>query len=129
MKRFLAICLLAVGCYASAQAINVNYKLSLKQPGNDAKCYELKEQPSVPGASLAGILTAGEQLPVTVSQQLTKDGSDQRLTVTITARERVWFNLGAAVATRHRPERLLPARVLVSQEPSLTARGSLVPYV
>ena len=99
MKRFLSFCLMVTVSCMAALAINVNYKLSLKQPGNDAKCYELKEQPSAPGASPAGILTAGEQLPVTVSQQLTKDGSDQRLTVTITARERVWFNLGAAVAT------------------------------
>ena len=42
MKRFFAFCLMAaINCMA-AMAIDVNYKLSLKQPGNNAVSYELK---------------------------------------------------------------------------------------
>ena len=73
-------------------AIDVNYKLSLKQPGNDAVSYALKAN----GQQLTAV---GQQLPVTISQRLTSEGDAQRLTVTLTARERVYFNLGAMAAT------------------------------
>ncbi|MBR0276602.1 MAG: hypothetical protein IJQ76_10435 [Prevotella sp.] len=92
MKRVLAYCLFLIGCSTAAMAIDVNYKLSLKQPGNDAVSYALKAN----GQQLTAL---GQQLPVTISQRLTSEGDAQRLTVTLTARERVYFNLGAMAAT------------------------------
>lgn len=74
-------------------AIDVNYKLSLKQPGNDAVSYALKAN----GQQL--VATSQQPLPVTITQRLSDDGDAQRLTVTVTARERIYFNLGAMVAT------------------------------
>ena len=74
-------------------AIDVNYKLSLKQPGNDAVSYTLKAN----GQQL--VATSQQPLPVTITQRLSDDGDAQRLTVTVTARERIYFNLGAMVAT------------------------------
>lgn len=72
-------------------AVTVNYQISLKQPGNDARTYQLKAQPS-------GELTA-DGLPLSIRQQLSTEGDDLLLTVTLTAQSKVFFNLGAQVAT------------------------------
>lgn len=70
----------------AASAAEPAYQLSLKQPGN---------------AATTQIVRPGQQgLPVELSQQLTADGDGQQLlTVTLTARERVYFNLGISLPT------------------------------
>jgi len=83
--------LLAVSCQMVA-AINVNYRLQLKQPGNDAKSFELKVQNN-------GVLTADSQLPLSITQRQEKEDNQVRLTLTLTAQERVYFNIGAMVPT------------------------------
>lgn len=74
-----------------AENIPVNYSLSLKQPGNTAVRYDLRAD----GKNLR----ADKPLPLTICQEQTTDGDGVRLTVTLTATERVYFNLGAAVPT------------------------------
>lgn len=94
LKTFIcAFCLAALT--AEVQAANVSYKLSLKQPGNAAVCYDLK----LASPSEAGLLTADQPLPVVITQKETREGNLRRLTVTLTAQQRVYFNLGMALPT------------------------------
>ena len=73
-------------------AVTVNYRLQLKQPGNDAESFDLKVQNN-------GLLTADGRLPLTVMQLQEKVGEQTRLTLTIDAQERVYFNIGAELPT------------------------------
>ncbi len=75
----------------SAQPLKVNFQVSLKTPGNPAVTYPLHEN--------EGRLAADKPLPVEVRQQISSDGEDQRLEVTLTASERVYFNLGMSIQT------------------------------
>lgn len=88
-----AFCLAAL--IAEVQAANVSYKLSLKQPGNAAVSYDLK----LSSPSDAGLLTADQPLPVVITQKETREGNLRRLTVTLKAQQRVYFNLGIALPT------------------------------
>ena len=88
-----AFCLAALT--AEVQAANVSYKLSLKQPGNAAVSYDLK----LSSPSDAGLLTADQPLPVVITQKETREGNLRRLTVTLKAQQRIYFNLGIALAT------------------------------
>ncbi len=84
----LGLLLLSAG---SALALDISYQLRLKQPGNAATTYTLNRQGQQ--------LVAPTALPLTISEQLSADGDAQRLTVTLRATERVYFSLGASVAT------------------------------
>ena len=84
-----ACCLTALA--GELQATNVNYRLSLKQPGNAAESYDLKQT--------ANELTADRPLPVVITQKETREGDLSRLTVTLTAQQRIWFNLGMTIPT------------------------------
>ena len=84
-----AFCLAALT--AEVQAANVSYKLSLKQPGNAAVSYDLKPSGSQ--------LKADQPLPVVITQKETQEGNLRRLIVTLTAQQRIYFNLGMALAT------------------------------
>lgn len=88
-----AFCLTALT--AEVQAANVSYKLSLKQPGNAAVSYDLK----LASPSDAGLLTADQPLPVVITQKETREGNLRRLTVTLKAQQRIYFNLEMALAT------------------------------
>ena len=95
LKNMLVGVLLVVGCLQT-MALDVNYKLSLKQPGNDAVTYPLKKT--------GDQLTAAKPLPLALQSRLTKDGDDMRLVVTLTARERVYFNIGVSVPTDYQTD-------------------------
>ena len=82
---------LLCGSSLSAETIPVNYSLSLKRPGNPAISYPLHAE--------ANALRADQSLPLTIRQEQTTDGGDVRLTVTLTATERVYFNLAASLPT------------------------------
>ena len=76
-----------------AMAVTVNYQLSLKQPGNAARTWQLTTQPD-------GLLTANNGLDgLTIRQEQVADGDDVLLTVTLTAQTDVYFNLGAQLPT------------------------------
>ena len=76
---------------AEVQAANVSYKLNLKQPGNAAVVYNLTRE--------GNQLTADQPLPIVITQKETREGDLRRLTVTLTAQQRVYFNLGMALPT------------------------------
>lgn len=80
----------------SAYGIDLNFKLSLKQPGNDAVTYAL--------TSKGNNLTASEELPLTVYGNLIPEGKDLRLIVLLTAKERVYFNIGISVPTDYQTD-------------------------
>ncbi len=87
-----AVMMMAALCTpVSAQLLKVNFQVSLKTPGNPAVTYPLHEN--------EGRLAADKPLPVVVRQQISSDGEDQRLEVTLTASERVYFNLGMSIQT------------------------------
>ena len=83
LKNMLVGVLLVVGCLQT-MALDVNYKLSLKKTGDH--------------------LTAAKPLPLALQSRLTKDGDDMRLVVTLTARERVYFNIGVSVPTDYQTD-------------------------
>ena len=89
-KTIVCVCLFAA-MSGQAKAIDVNYKLSLKQPGNAAVSYDLKQS----GAQLK----ADSPLPVVITQSVAKEGALNKLTVTLQARQRIWFNLGMTMPT------------------------------
>ena len=64
-----------------SNALDVKTKISIKQPGNPAVTYSLKED--------AGQLVSanGSALPIEIKQQVTNDGKDQIYQVTLTARQ------------------------------------------
>ncbi len=99
MKRLSSILALFVAAVAqfshlaptAAQAQDINFHISLMQPGNAATTYQLRPQ--------GRQLVADEQLPLNITQEITTDGSRQVLSLTLTARERAYYNLGALLPT------------------------------
>ena len=81
---FLAL-LLAMGTH-KAFSVELSYQVMLKNPGNPAVTYRLHRS--------NGSLTAQQPLPLRIQEKLVKEGDDDRLTITLTASERVFFNLG-----------------------------------
>ena len=78
-------------CQANAQPIELNARVSLKQPGNMAVTYPLRDK--------GNLFSADTDLPLVISKQMTKDGDDEKLTVTVTANQRVYFNLNLSIPT------------------------------
>lgn len=84
--------LLAVACcQVNAQPIELNARVSLKKPGNMAVTYPLRDK--------GNLFSADTDLPLVISKQMTKDGDDEKLTVTVTANQRVYFNLNLSIPT------------------------------
>lgn len=97
MKRFLTCSLVLMGWCTLAMAGDLKFQLSLKQPGNEARTWQLKE---LSGGRLVGEMPQ----PLHITQQLTTDGNDQRLTVTLKAETDVYFNLGVTLPTGFKTE-------------------------
>lgn len=76
-----------------SNALDVKTKISIKQPGNPAVTYSLKED--------AGQLVSanGSALPIEIKQQITYDGKDQIYQVTLTARQTAFYNFEASLNT------------------------------
>ena len=90
--RIIMMLLLAVAwCQVNAQPIELNARVSLKQPGNMAVTYPLRDK--------GNLFSADADLPLVISKQMTKDGDDEKLTVTVTANQRVYFNLNLSIPT------------------------------
>lgn len=88
---FFVMMLMGLCVQMFAQPFNVTYQISLKKPGNPAVTYPLRNQ--------NGVLHASEQIPVDVNTQMQKDGDDYKLTVVLSAKERIYFNLGMSILT------------------------------
>ena len=94
MKTFrlfiLPMALLSLSLTAEAAA---QFTLRLKNPGNDATVYPLQHQ--------GNELKARQPLPLDITTVTIKEGDHTRLSVTVTARQRVWFNLGVLIPTSY----------------------------
>ena len=91
MRKIMMLLLAVACCQANAQPIELNARVSLKQPGNMAVTYPLRDK--------GNLFSADTDLPLVSSKQMTKDGDDEKLTVTVTANQRVYFNLNLSIPT------------------------------
>ncbi len=74
-----------------AAAADLTYQVALKNPGNPAVTYPLK--------SKGGQLVADVALPLSVTEKCVPVEGGEQLTLSITAQETVYFNIGAMAAT------------------------------
>lgn len=65
--------------------------ISLKQPGNAAKTYQLTEQ--------NGMLTTPSALPISIKKEVDMQGTDEVLTIKINTKHKVYINFGAELST------------------------------
>ena len=89
MYRILKMLFLALGMTLSMQgafAVELSYQISFKNPGNPAVKYHLARE--------NGYLVAPQSIPLTIKESVQQEGNDQRLTLTLTAREKVYYNMG-----------------------------------
>jgi len=84
-RLFAVIVFLLTWAVVNAQALQPEYKITLKSPGNPADTYTLQEDAS-------GYLKASQSLPVDIRQQKTETASTIRITVNITAKDLVYYN-------------------------------------
>ena len=91
MRKIMMLLLAVACCQANAQPIELNARVSLKQPGNMAVTYPLRDK--------GNLFSADTDLPLVISKQMMKDGDDEKLTVTVTANQRVYFNLNLSIPT------------------------------
>ena len=91
MRKIMMLLLAVACCQANAQPIELNAWVSLKQPGNMAVTYPLRDK--------GNLFSADTDLPLVISKQMMKDGDDEKLTVTVTANQRVYFNLNLSIPT------------------------------
>ena len=89
-KSFFLVLMLAAGIQ-SIGAVDFSYKIALKTPGNKAMVYRIHKTDPDLFTRLA--------IPLKFTEKLEPVGEDSRLTVTLTARERVYFNLGIIAQT------------------------------
>lgn len=68
-------------------------ELLLKSPGNPASVFSLGE------TGEDGVLTAGSGLPVTVVRRTVKSGSTEKVEITVTASDLVYYNIGQSFHT------------------------------
>ena len=93
MKRInkLIVCTLLLCVTMEVYALDAEYTLRLKQPGNPAVTYQLTQD--------RGQLKATKRLPLVITQMATQEGDVCKLTVQLKAEERVYFNLGIRAKT------------------------------
>ena len=84
--RTLLLALLLTTGAQWAYPVELSYHIKLKQPGNPAVEYPLQRQ--------NGNLVAPQAAALQIKESMEKVGDDTRLTLTITAREKVFFNIG-----------------------------------
>lgn len=83
-RLFAVIFLLFSWAMVFAQDTQSEYKITLKSPGNPAESYTLREN--------SGYLQASQALPLEIRYQTSQNGSATRVTVTITAKDLVYYN-------------------------------------
>jgi hypothetical protein len=84
---FLASLLSSVAVLAE----EAKFHISLKQPGNLSTTYELHQQ--------GPQLVADKKIPIIITKELSSTGNHQMLTLTLTALERVYYNIGVLLPT------------------------------
>ena len=77
----------------TVSAIDIKTQVSIKQPGNPAEVISLHAE----GDELKA--PQSKTLPLSISQQLSDDGDDKVLTLTIRANVTTYYNIGATIGT------------------------------
>lgn len=88
MKKILSIILLTISwgiVYADNPPESSDWRISIKNPGNPAKTYALKLDAN-------GLLKTADHLPITIKRNVVQIGSGMRITVELTATDRVYYN-------------------------------------
>lgn len=91
MRKLKIILCLMLAVSGTVQAQQLETRLSLKQPGNKAMDYKLRQQGTQ--------LVADRQLPVQITLTETKDGDDRLVSVNLKATARVYFHFSLAAPT------------------------------
>ena len=93
MKHLLRNCLFALLMMTGTKAypVELSYQIALKQPGNPSVTYPLNRSNSH--------LVAQKAIPLSIREKTEKVGDECRLTLTLTASETVYFNIGIAAHT------------------------------
>ena len=93
MKHLLKTCLFAllVMTGMKAYAVDLSYHIALKQPGNPSVRHTLSKS--------GGNLVAPRVIPLSIQEKKETIGDECRLTLTLTAKETVYFNIGMAANT------------------------------
>lgn len=85
------VCALVMAGAQTAYAADIVTHVSVKQPGNQAVTYQLREQ--------GDRLVADAALPLTISKSVSSEGADEVVTITFTASGTTYFNFGAELNT------------------------------
>ena len=85
------MCAVVLAAVQTAYAADIVTHISIKQPGNQAVTYELKEQ--------GNKLVADAALPLTISKSVSNVDGDEVVTLTFTASGTTYFNFGAELNT------------------------------
>lgn len=83
---FIALLIFSFSNVCAYTPLRIETNISLKVPGNPATTYQLQQ-------SADGILKAQKELPITIRQQQSTDGDETEIRITLTAKERVYYNL------------------------------------
>lgn len=86
LSLLLACC--AVGWSACAAEGTLSSRILLKKPGNPATVHELR-----PSAQDPGLLESDEKLPVIIRRETVVSGHDIRMILTLTATDRIYYNM------------------------------------
>lgn len=85
------MCAVVLAVVQSGYAADIVSHISIKQPGNRAVTYELKEQ--------GNKLVADAALPLTISKSVSNVDGEEVVTLTFTATGTTYFNFGAELNT------------------------------
>jgi len=86
MKKYLLTCLSFFFTLCTIQAQEIEYKISLKSPGNPAEKYALS-------ANAGGMLKADKEIPLTITQESKSNGDITKIVITLTAKDKVYYNI------------------------------------
>ena len=93
---FSALALCGMFAVAGAQnAAGFATELVINNPGNPVVTYNLSpDKANVTGSTTEWTMNAGKPLPVVLEQNVSTDGDVQTISVTVTAKETVYYNIG-----------------------------------
>ena len=90
-RQLLFLLLASLLSSVAVSAEEAKFHISLKQPGNLSTTYELHQQ--------GPQLVADKKIPIIITKELSSTGNHQMLTLTLTALERVYYNIGVLLPT------------------------------
>lgn len=90
-------CLITGSVFSNIAPGEYSAAISLKIPGNPAVTYQLTGNPA--GSGCENLVPSEEKIPVVISRKTESRGDTDRLTVTVSASEDIYFNFAQTVAS------------------------------